>query len=131
MSGWIFVAIGIFLAAVGSFLVYYGQNLLRTSSTLSPAGQTGGAQVLRVLSPQQERLLRVIHKYQVDFGADKLVIAAEALGAGADPAARNREFEILMNGLPLEYLRQLPEMRLGSPFVVTITDAGIGYLKSN
>jgi hypothetical protein len=107
-----------------------------------------------VLTPSQESLLRTIHKYQVRFAADKLVIgrngglhfdapqrddpamkdvrinvAADVLGGHMEPAARNREFELVMNSIPTDYLRHIPEGRMDSPFVVTITEAGIRYLR--
>lgn len=127
------------LLGLAAVLGYYGQDLLRKAFSPPPE-----------LTPQQEKLLRIIYAYQVKLGARKLVVgrdgsvyndeakvlvqeadvAQELLGETPDPTARNREFEIVMEGMPDYYLRRWSESRYGNPFIVAITDAGIRYLNS-
>ena len=107
----------------------------------------GGGESVISLGPQQESLLRAIHRCQVQFGLNKLVIlrtgevvfgspgpkdaglnlATEVLEKGK-PEVVAREFEILMEGMPAEYLQRIPEARYDNPFVVTVTKAGVDYL---
>ena len=54
-------------------------------------------------------------------------LATEVLGKDNSETLA-REFEILIEGMPSIYLEKLPETRWGSPFVVTVTEAGIAYL---
>jgi len=101
-----------------------------------------------VLMPAQERLLDVIAKHQREFAANKLVVGRrtgllyfdddKTRGAGvnllrdvfgSEDAANGPRFEELMESMPPEYLRLLPEMRWDSPFVVTVTEGGIRYLQ--
>jgi hypothetical protein len=144
------VVIGALLLGLAAVLAYYGQELLRKgfgSQGERPDGQPYTAQA-PVLDPQKEKLLTLIHKYQVQLGASKLIVlrdgriyddqtrsiiagidlGSELFGAGSSPAVRGPQFERLMESMPSEYLRMIPESRLGSPFVVTITEAGIRYL---
>lgn len=108
----------------------------------------GSKEVELSLSPQQEKLLRLIDKYMLQFGANKLMIALDGLIKFDEPSRKDikiniadelfeeensyeraKQLETLMDSMPPEYLRRLPESRLGSPFVVIITDAGRKYLK--
>ncbi len=101
-----------------------------------------------ILMPAQERLLDVIAKHQREFAANKLVIGRrtgvlhfdddKTRGVsvnllhdvfGSEDAANGPRFEQLMESMPPEYLRLLPEMRWDSPFVVTVTEGGIRYLQ--
>jgi len=147
--GWIFIGVGVVLIAIGSLSIYYGQDLLRRG-TVSSSISASSTAPLPIINPPHERLLSLIHKYQVQFGATKLVIArsgllhfddpeqrerfninlaAELFESAVDPTIRSRQFEALMEGMPAEYLRMIPESRLDNPFVVMITEAGIRYLK--
>lgn len=79
------------------------------------------------LSPQQEKLLMLVDKYQVKFGARKLIIEvggaiylddpghtytntniADELLGGIDSPERARKLETIMDGMPSEYLRRFP-----------------------
>lgn len=99
------------------------------------------------ITPAQERLLKLVGKYQGQFAATKLVIGRGGtlifdgqpergkdvnfiieLYGTMDPATQ-QNFINLMEGIPLEYLRHLPETRLNSPFVVALTDRGMAFLK--
>src|SRR2546428_7880802 len=102
------VVIGALLLGLAAVLAYYGQELLRRgfgSQAEPPDGLPHAAQA-PVLDPQQEKLLTLIHKYQVQLGASKLVVlrdgriyddqtrriitgidlASELFGAGSSPA---------------------------------------------
>jgi hypothetical protein len=95
------------------------------------------------LSPPQQRLLELIAKYQREFTASKLIVGrkngqlhfdrAPDRGKGinlirelygATGAVEANKFEALVESMPPEYLRLLPENRYGSPFVISITEAG-------
>ena len=103
------------------------------------------------LNSQQERLLRTIHTYQVRFGARKLIVlrtgqlvfdepdrkdikinlAREVLGNAHMPDVMAKEFETLMESIPPEFFRVIPEARFSSPFVVTVTEVGVKYLNGS
>jgi hypothetical protein len=106
------------------------------------------AEVRRTLTPAQEQLLALIAKYQRQFAANKLIIdrtTGALIFDGAPDRARgislmNDLFDAmdqvaqirfidLVESLPAEYLRFLPEMRWDSPFVVSVTDVGLNYLR--
>ena len=100
------------------------------------------------LTPVQERLLELLAHYQKQFGVGKLVVLRNngglhfdnepQKGAGisllrdlygsGDPGNAIR-FEQLMESMPPRYVRTFAEMRLDSPFVVGVTDAGMAYLR--
>lgn len=101
-----------------------------------------------VMSPLQERLLEVLAQYQRRFAASKLVVDrkdgklyfddAPSKGAGLSVVAdlygteapkRQAEFERLVESMPPEYLRILPEARWDNPFVVSVTEQGMRYLR--
>ena len=101
-----------------------------------------------VLSPPQERLLGLLAGYQRQFAADKLIIErrsgklhfddspnkGEGISLirdlyGSEDGTKQAVFERLMESMPPEYVRFLPEMRLDSPFVVSVTGAGLRYLR--
>ncbi len=101
------------------------------------------------LSPVQERLLELLAEYQKKFATGKLVIIRKngALhfdndpdkGAeislvrdlyGSDESGNAIRFEQLMESMPGEYVRFWGEARLDNPFVVSVTDAGMKYLRS-
>jgi hypothetical protein len=99
-------------------------------------------------SPVQIRLLSLIEKYQQQFATKKLIIGRDGgLYFDDDPKKGNdinlardvygyidpirlTNFQDLMEEMPIEYLRFLPESRLGNPFVVNITEMGSRYLKA-
>ena len=140
-----FVTIGIVLIAIGSFLGYYGGKELLSARSPSPF------QAERVLSLYQERLLGLIYKYQRDYASSKLVVArngsifffddqerrktvkitllTELYGSKEGDELRKGEFVSLMESLPLEYIRFHTEARFDNPFVVSVTEAGIKYLR--
>lgn len=143
--GWAFIILGLVVASVGAFLTYYGQSLLgekppAQSSTLSE----------RLLTPSQERLLALLFRTQRDFAATKLIIGRDArvyfddperrkslkinflselFGSKDDDQSRLSDFVSLMESLPTEYVRFLPEARMDNPFVVSITPGGVKYLR--
>jgi hypothetical protein len=103
-----------------------------------------------ILRPDQERLLELLYKYQKQFSASKLVISRTdgTLYFDNDPkrgsdvnlikelygkvdASDVKHFEVLMESMPYQYTRVIPETRLDSPFVVNVTDDGIKYLRTN
>jgi hypothetical protein len=147
-TGWIITVAGIVLGAFSAFLIYYGQHLVRQETRITTLPPIPSVEQFETLEPQQEKLLRLIHKYQVQFGARKLIIgrsgslhfdeperkevniniAEELLGSEGHSPARAREFEVIMESLPPNFLRMMPESRLDNPFVVTLTDAGRQYL---
>jgi len=141
--GWAFVFLGLLTIAIGSFMLYYGQDLVR-----NPPKPT---QVERrvILAPVQERLLELLVKYQRQFATHKLVVSRvngglhfdgepekgadinliqELYGEG-DEAARAAQFEELMESMPTEYVRFYGETRLDNPFVVSVTEPGMAYLR--
>jgi len=148
--GWAFIILGLFLIGIGSFLGYYGNQLLSKPSPTTSVQQP--YEKSAVLEPQQEKLLRLIHKYQTDLGENKLIITrsdgrvhfddeaksekhninlfSELYGIESDFEKRESEFENLITSIPQLYLRSLPETRLDSPYVVQITEAGIYYLRN-
>jgi hypothetical protein len=103
-----------------------------------------------ILPPPQEQLLTLLADYQRRFSAHKLIIGRRngKLHFDGDPrrdegisliqdlfghvgptnAAR---FEELMERMPPEYLRFYPETRMDSPFVVSVTEIGLRYLKTS
>jgi hypothetical protein len=102
------------------------------------------------LSPPQHRLLELLIKYERHYAVTKLVIDTRhgnlffddkpGVGQdvnlvaelyGDDTPENERQFGALMEDLPLEYVRFYPEMRIGSPFVVGVTERGIEYLQKN
>ncbi len=104
----------------------------------------------RLLSPIQERLLRLLKDYQQRFAVHKLIIGREGklyfdrdspysqtkvslltdlFGVKEDDESRARELEILIEQMPDEYLRRLPESRFDNPFVVAVSEEGINYLR--
>ena len=111
-----------------------------------------GTASFRILKPQEEKLLTVIYKYQKDFGLNKLIISksdgilffddeekrkihqiniiGEVYGITKDHKAYSREFENLILNIPGDCLKQIPENRWDSPYVVMITERGIEYIKS-
>lgn len=151
MSGWVFIVAGLVLIGMGSFSIYYGQDILRKTTLPAPTTTTSRTEQIPSLNPQQQRLLSIIHEHQVQLGARKLIvgrgqpgvlyfdeperknininIAEELFGEGGDLTLRVSEFEVLMEGIPPEYLRMIPEARMDNPFVVTVTEAGTKYLK--
>jgi hypothetical protein len=144
--GWIFIVLGLFLIGIGGFMTYYGQELLRQpQSTAEASGE------MAVLSPVQERLLELLAGYQKKFAADKLIISRKTgslrfdndpkkgsdvslirdlYGSTANLSGKAAEFERLMEGMPSEYVRLLGEARLDNPFVVSVTQKGMKYLRS-
>jgi hypothetical protein len=100
-----------------------------------------------VITPVQEKLLGLIAKYQGQFAANKLVIGRSGNLTfdgqrdkgkdinlivdlyGANSPAAQQNFVDLMHNIPLEYLRYISEMRWNSPFVVSLTDRGMRYLR--
>jgi len=102
------------------------------------------------LPPQQERILFLIYKNQLQLGVRKLILGRngdiysddpklreslkvnlikELFGSAADPKAYQNEFEAAVEAIPERYLKKFAEMRLDSPFVVAITDEGIKYIR--
>jgi hypothetical protein len=48
---------------------------------------------------------------------------------GSNASADQKNFVALTESLPLEYIRFFPEMRWDSPFVVSVTEQGIRYMR--
>jgi len=104
-----------------------------------------------ILNDEQEQLLRSIAGYQRQFHAPKLMIARDGTGISRPEngtvtwvhdanialdlfglqkpqARRSVDFEIVMDSLPSEYLRRIPESLWDNPFVVAVTPEGFSYL---
>jgi hypothetical protein len=102
------------------------------------------------ISPPQKKLLILISNYQQQFAVHKLIIDRKTGGLwfdndyqkgdginlihdlyeSNDPIAQNK-FEQLMETIPAKYLRSFQETRWDSPFVVSVTDEGLRYLKTD
>jgi hypothetical protein len=99
-----------------------------------------------ILTPPQERLLSLLAGYQRQYAADKLIVGRKdgRLCFDDDPnkgkevsllhdlygsEINQATFERLVESMPTDYVRLLPEMRWGSPFVISVTEAGLRYLK--
>lgn len=96
-----------------------------------------------ILSPQAEKLLSLIYKYQKNLGLNKLIISkedgalhfdeeerrekykvnfiGELFDIKSDYASRANEFENVMLSVPSNFLKTIPETRFGSPYVVRVT----------
>jgi hypothetical protein len=103
---------------------------------------------LPALSPLQERLLELVVQYQKRFAVTKLVIGRrtgklffdhepqKATGGnilkdlyGSEDPQRASEFEKLMESMPSDYVRFLSEARFDNPFVASVTNEGMRYLR--
>jgi len=127
--------------------------LLRCTIRLHPVGLDIEPiiQTSTILTEDQERLLGIIAKYQREFKVPKLTvprdgaglfrpekgirvqvervnIALELFGDQKPETHRRVEFELVMDSMPSEYLKRIPESIYGSPFVVSVTSAGFKYL---
>ena len=141
--GWLFVALGLLTIAGGTFLVNYGQNLVRHPHPASAESHE------IVLNPEQERLLGLLADYQKQFAATKLIVGRKTgvlhfdgepergqgislisdLHGEAQTEARVSDFERLMESLPLQFVRSYGESRFDNPFVVSVTREGTKYLR--
>lgn len=140
-------ALGAVLFGGGWWLI--GKQYERDSAKIPTSASASVQPALPVLSPVQERLLELLAKYQRQFAVTKLVVLRKQgtlffdddphKGTdvslirdlyGSDKATEDVRFEELMETMPPEYLRFFPEMRLDSPFVVGVTEAGMRYLQS-
>ena len=143
--GWVFIILGIVVAGAGVFLTYYGQALLGDKPTAQSPTLSE-----RLLSPSQERLLALLFRYQRDFAVSKLIVGrdgqlffddverrnsvkinflTELYGSKENDNSKLADFISLMESLPTEYVRILPEARWDNPFVASVTPAGVKYLR--
>jgi hypothetical protein len=138
---WIFVPVSLILTnlwLVGLLILIYALFEEYHHQRMRAMNAEGAQTALRgpSLDPQHERLLQVIRDEQIAVGSYKLVIRRDG---AVTPTGHNvaimaigvrddQEFERLMNTMPQEYLRHIPELRWDSPFVVSITPAGTAYL---
>jgi hypothetical protein len=131
-------------------------NIIGQSGSVGPNAQAVGNTFNQgagiasgpALSPMQERLLQIVADRLRTSGASKLVVGRRdgALHFDDDPArgkglslitdlwgisasSRGAEFEQLVESMPSEYFRLLPETRYDNPFVIMITNEGIYYLR--
>ncbi|MCB1214088.1 MAG: hypothetical protein KDK66_01305 [Deltaproteobacteria bacterium] len=145
--GIIITAIGIIQIATGSFLTIYGPSLIhkddiKTNDAISKN---------RPLSPPQAKLLRLLYDTQTKAGTNKLIISstngsifwddetlrkkynfnviADFYSIDKDFESKSNDFENLIHSIPIEYLKHIPEMRWDSPYVVSVTEEGIRYLR--
>jgi hypothetical protein len=138
--GWVFVGLGFLLMGLGGFLGLYGRHLLQNPS----APQAQQSSPLPGLEPLQDKLLEELAHLQKENGALKLVldrkgylvmrgkkhgILANIYGEEIHTEAREQAFERLVESMPEIYLRRLPETLLDNPFVVTVTQEGMRYLR--
>jgi hypothetical protein len=101
------------------------------------------------LSPQQERVLDLLANYQRKFAANKLIISRTDGTLYLDPAPSGQptanvvrdlwgaagpteaaRFEQLIESMPPQYVVLYAEARFGNPFVLRVTDGGMGYLRT-
>jgi hypothetical protein len=141
--GWVFISLGILLIGMGSFLGYYGQQLL----TEKPP-----TQIERLLTAPQERLLALLFQRQREFASSKIVINRNGQIHFDDPElaktnkvnfladlyrskegdyAKASEFTALVESLPTDYVRFHAEARWDNPFVLSVTEAGVKYLRDH
>jgi len=135
------IVVGVFWSG---FAAWNDEHQARVNAEQS-ASRSGAS----ALSPPQTKLLRLLGKYQEQFSVHKLIVGRDGslyfdgdqdkgkdvnfvreLFGKIDPI-RLANFEDLMESMPPEYVRFFPEMRLDSPFVVGITEAGSTYLRSH
>jgi hypothetical protein len=142
---------------VAAWLIFFFAKLLFVAPytlLLETQKQLGEARLLNntaaILQPPQEQLLTLLANYQRRFAAHKLVVGRkngklhfdrdpkrdegisliDDLFGHVDPIDATR-FEELMERMPPEYLRFYQETRLDSPFVVSVTNTGLRYLKTS
>lgn len=107
-----------------------------------------------VLTHQEELLLQLVQSYQTKFEVEKLVVgrdgrihfdkseqldgeynlATELFADGVEDGnakGRGDRLEVLIEHIPSQYLRKHSETRWGSPFVVSVTEDGEGYLRNH
>ena len=145
--GIIITIIGVVQIAMGTFLTIYGPSLVHKDDVQvqSQVNQR------KLLTPPQVKLLWQLYEIQSKTGASKLVISStdgaifwdneklreqykinvigDFYSVDKEFNSKSGEFENLIHSIPLEYLKHIPEMRLDSPYVVSVTDEGIKYLR--
>ena len=145
--GWVFVMLGLIIGAIGAFMVYYGQDMVRR-----PPEQPHATLERPTLAPEQERMLELLAKYQKLFAVNKLVVSRkmgtlffdkepekakdislirDLYGVGGEDVARSSQFEKLLESMPPEYIRFYSEARFDNPFVVSVTESGMKYLRTD
>jgi hypothetical protein len=104
-----------------------------------------------LLNDEQERLLEILAECQTKLGVPKLRISRngvhlsrpekglwiqvegvniglELFGPHKPEAHRLREFEPVIDSMPGDYLRRIPDTAYGNPFTVAVTPEGFNYL---
>ena len=71
--GWFITIIGLVLIGIGTFFTFYGQSIKGIKHSFTTAAS------LHILSPQAEKLLSLIYKYQKDLGLSKLIIGRDGV----------------------------------------------------
>lgn len=144
--GILFLCGGLAIMTIGGYMAKDGWEALTKLKDKTSAIQS------KILKPQEEKLLSVIYKYQKDFGLNKLIIyrtdgvlffdneeqrkkyqiniIAEVYNITKEYQSYSQQLEALILSIPEDYLRQIPENRWDSPYVIAITEKGIEYLKS-
>jgi len=140
--GYILAAVGALFLLSGGLLSWLGMELIR-----NPWQPTSLIQF--ELEPEALRLLRFLYEVQTRNDLSKLIIGRDgAMRADTNGIPKDinvvadffsianvdersaSAFEKLLMKIPLTYLRSIPETRLGSPFVVSVTPEGVAYLRS-
>ncbi len=123
LMDWLFVLLGLLLGAIATFLVYYGQYLIRHPHESNSPSQVSNPSVRQIILTQpQEKLLRLIWELQEKHATHKLVISrqgmvirpritcspTESLLVGLydtkdGDLSRAKEFEVLMGQMPDTY----------------------------
>lgn len=145
--GWLFVMLGLLTGAIGAFMVYYGQDMVRR-----PPEQPHATMERPTLAPEQERMLELLAKYQKLFVVNKLIVSRkmgtlffgkesekakdislirDLYGVSGEDVARASQFEKLLESMPPEYIRFYSESRFDNPFVVSVTESGMRYLRTD
>ena len=133
------LGVGLFL--IGSIFVFLGQDIFR-----NPEKYTSNLQIQIEAEPL--RLLKYLYELQVKYDLHKLVIGRDGVLSGningiaqdinviqvffslnqVDEKAK-LSFEKLLFKIPVTYLRNIPETRSNSPYILSITQEGIAKIK--
>jgi hypothetical protein len=140
--GYVFIVFGFLFLGISSVSFWIGQEIIRKPIVISQFE----------LEPESLRLLSYLYILQVKNDLHKMIIFKNGsfsekhngidrdiniiqdffnLQVKGDILEKNViAFEKLIFKIPVTYLRNIPETRIGSPYVLSVTQEGIAYLKS-
>ncbi|GEM_PF-6398615 len=133
--------LGLAFVLIASILGFVGQDILR-----NPEKYMAPTQIQ--IEPEALRLLAYIYQLQVKYDLHKVIIGKDgSVGNGLNGIKEDINvikeffklnevnesskvaFEKVVLKIPVTYLRNIPETRLGSPYVLAITPEGIMKIK--